>query len=130
MLNMRALPFSVMCLIATSQLPAVAAGAAAHATLTAINDCATSNRDAAVRDASVPEMPFIALLAGTTGTTLVKVDLASSGALSGATLFKSSGTNSLDRAALTATRFRSFRPEIRNCAPVAGSYLYAVEFAS
>lgn len=96
---------------------------------TAVTSCATRYADAAVIDAVPPDFPPLAREMLASGTTLVKVDLAAGGALVGTSVYASSGHRALDREALAATRWSRFRPEIRDCSAVGGSYLYAVEFA-
>ena len=107
--------------------------ASAHATetksLVAFAGCSSSNVEAAVLHGYPPEFPSIARIMDIAGTTYVKVEIAASGAPENISLWKSSGYRVLDREALAATRRASFRPASFNCAPVSGSYLYAVEFA-
>lgn len=117
--------------VATQFTPFAAATAAANGsatTLAVTATCGVANADAAVAQAMPADIPTIAREMGKSGVAYVKVDLASSGAIAGTSIFRSSGNAVLDQAALSATRWSSFRPEIRNCAAVSGSYLYAVEF--
>ncbi|HEX3463507.1 MAG TPA: energy transducer TonB [Candidatus Elarobacter sp.] len=88
--------------------------------------CAFPQAPAAVTYAAEPDWPLEHDV--TSGTTSVKVDLTAGGTILGASVVRSSGNVWLDSAALRATRLSSFRPEIRNCSPVAGSYIYVVQF--
>jgi periplasmic protein TonB len=86
------------------------------------------NVNASAAYAAEPEAPQVATGMHLTGTTYVQVDLDSSGAVLDARVAKSAGTPILDRAALAAARASVFRPEIRDCVPTSGSYLFLVEF--
>jgi TonB family protein len=90
--------------------------------------CEAPNVIAATIYAEQPETPAMATTMHLTGTTLVQVDLDASGAITGATVAKSSGTPLLDLAALRAVRASTFRPEVHNCLAFAGSYLFEVQF--
>ena len=86
------------------------------------------NKPAAIDGEMFVDVPTIASLQGVTGTTLVKIDLTATGALSGEALFETSGNPWLDRAALASPRMAQFIPGMVNCEPVGGSYLYEVGF--
>jgi TonB family protein len=75
------------------------------------------------------EMPLFAGLYHLTGITDVQVDLDRDGNVLGTWVRKTSGASQLDNAALLAARNSTFRPEIRDCVPVGGSYLYIVDFS-
>jgi hypothetical protein len=86
------------------------------------------NRPAAIDGEMYVDVPEIASLQGVTGTSLVRIDLTATGALSGEALFETSGNPWLDGAALQSPRMARFIPEVANCVPVGGSYLYEVAF--
>ncbi|GAC1420297.1 MAG: hypothetical protein NVSMB5_12670 [Candidatus Velthaea sp.] len=90
--------------------------------------CAIDHVGAGVIDAQQADFPEIARNMGATGTTYVKVDLAANGGVVNTSIFQTSGNAFLDRAALVAARRSSFRPEIRDCSPVDGTYLFAADF--
>jgi protein TonB len=90
--------------------------------------CPAPDAPAAPIVAAVPEMPMIATSLNLSGTTYVQVDLEANGAILNTSVMKSSGTPILDRAALESVRASSFRPEVRSCVAVAGSYLMEVDF--
>lgn len=60
---------------------------------------------------------------------MIKVDLDAQGRVTGASVYKSTGSLELDRAAMAAARESSYAPEERNCQAVSGSYLFKVEFS-
>jgi TonB family protein len=90
--------------------------------------CAVPDVPATVSYAAIPEAPFVAQLQHAVGTTSVQIDIDATGAILETSVLQSSGDTLLDRAALSATNLSHFRPEIKDCAPVGGSYLYQVEF--
>lgn len=91
-------------------------------------NCETPNVSAGTIYGATPETPSVARVMHLTGTTYVQVDLEADGSIANTSVSKSSGTPLLDRAALQAARESTFRPEIRGCAPVAGSYIFVVDF--
>lgn len=58
----------------------------------------------------------------------VEVTIAPDGRISGARIWKSSGNDSLDQAALEAAQATIFHPKLIDCKPVTGTYLLLVEF--
>jgi protein TonB len=62
------------------------------------------------------------------GTAIVRFEITENGTPQNATIEKSSGSYLLDRAAMKTVLHQKFTPEIRDCAPVAGSYLYEVDY--
>ncbi len=56
--------------------------------------------------------------------TLVRVQVSPSGAPMSAALYKTSGDPGFDKAVVTAAKKGAYAPEMRNCRPVAGSYLF------
>jgi TonB family protein len=86
------------------------------------------NTSAGIAGDAFFEAPSITAAQGLTGTSTVKVQLSSTGALLSNSLFASSGNRWMDEAALRSARMSRFSPEVRNCERVGGTYLYAVEF--
>ncbi len=62
------------------------------------------------------------------GTALIRIQLAVDGTPNSPLVVQSTGFTTLDRAAEVATMSQHFAPEIRNCAAVAGTYLYEVDY--
>ncbi len=91
--------------------------------------CDARNVPAAATYTAIAEMPPLAKTMALTGQTLVQVNIDPTGAILDTIVAKSSGTPLLDRAALAAAQASSFHPEIRDCTPVAGSYLFVVDFS-
>jgi len=75
-----------------------------------------------------PEYPRLAKDAGITGTTWVNVLLNEEGSVMDAIIAKSSGTTSLDDAALQAARKCKFKPGIQNGRPVKCWVTFPIEF--
>jgi len=88
--------------------------------------CATPNVAAHAIDAVTAEAPDG--LEGQAGTTQVMVTLSAGGGVVGTSIYRSAGNLLMDRAALAAARASTFAPEIRDCQPVGGSYLFTVQF--
>lgn len=65
---------------------------------------------------------------GYSGRAKVQVDLDASGNVLGASIYESTGSLELDRAALAAARASRYAPEERDCRNVSGSYLFIVDF--
>ncbi len=65
-----------------------------------------------------------------TGTAKVAVALTPSGSVSAASIYRSTGDMMLDRAALRAARMSTYSPEVRDCTPVGGTYLFTVDFTN
>jgi TonB family protein len=93
-----------------------------------VNACVSPNTSAGIAGDAFFEAPSITAAQGLTGTSTVKVQLSSTGALLSNSLFASSGNRWMDEAALRSARMSRFSPEVRNCERVGGTYLYAVEF--
>jgi TonB family protein len=58
----------------------------------------------------------------------VRVDLTQTGAVRAVSIARSTGDPALDAAALEAARRSTYAPEVTDCAPQPGSYLFRVEF--
>ena len=74
------------------------------------------------------EMPEIAEQMGTTGSTIVQIDLLPNGALEHYALAQSSGSSVLDDSALRTARMSQYQAETQNCVSISGSYLLVVDF--
>jgi TonB family protein len=81
-----------------------------------------------VLDAISPDEPEDA--AGTQATAQVQVSLDDRGRVTDAHIYTSTGTMSLDRAAVDAARRSTYAPSIVDCQPAGGTYLFKVDFAS
>jgi protein TonB len=90
--------------------------------------CAQSDTPASTVYAAPPELPQIVQNMGLTGTAYVQVDTDDTGVLLNASIIKSSGAYPLDRAALQAAKASTFRPQMRNCVAIGGSYIFIVDF--
>jgi protein TonB len=90
--------------------------------------CSAPDVPAKTLVAQTPEVPEDAQAQGYTGTAKVKVDLDASGNVTGTSIYTSTGSMELDRAALAAARASRYAPEERNCKTVPGSYLFIIEF--
>jgi protein TonB len=75
-----------------------------------------------------PDTPAMAQEQGLTGTTQVQVSLDPSGSVTDVRVYRSSGSQLLDNAALGAARQSTYRPDVRNCEAIAGDYLFTVTF--
>jgi protein TonB len=95
---------------------------------TAAPACARPHVDALATVKVEPDYPEMARQQGAVGTTTVKVSLSQTGAVTGASVYRSSGNAQLDMAAVRAARSSSYRPEIDNCEPVGGDYLFVATF--
>jgi TonB family protein len=78
--------------------------------------------------AQTPEVPSDVQAQGYMGTAKVKVDLDASGDVVGTSIYTSTGSMELDRAALAAARASRYAPEQRECKNVPGSYLFIIDF--
>lgn len=79
-------------------------------------------------DAISPDEPEDA--AGVQATAQVQVSLDDRGRVTDAHIYTSTGTMSLDRAAVDAARRSTYAPSIVDCQPAGGTYLFKVDFAS
>jgi len=75
-----------------------------------------------------PDYPDFALAAGEKGVVLVRTALNPDGSVASATIYKSSGFESLDRSALKAASSTHYLPQIFRCEPIGGEYLYNADF--
>ena len=77
---------------------------------------------------ALAEMPSMRYFDNATGTANIQVDIDKTGNMLAASVLKSSGDTLLDRSALAAAHASTFAPEMRDCSPVAGSYVFIVDF--
>ncbi len=104
---------------ATTQAPAIA-------TPTPKPACSAPDIPAKTIDAISPQAPPD--VQNTAATAKIKVDLDASGSVVGTSVYASTGSAQLDRAALDAARESRYAPEEKNCRNVGGSYLFTVDF--
>lgn len=90
--------------------------------------CSTPDVEAKTVVAISPDAPVAASGFGD-ALAMIKVDLDAQGNVTGVSVYKSTGSPELDRAAMAAARESSYAPEERDCKPVSGSYLFKVEFS-
>jgi len=90
--------------------------------------CTTPHMDAMLTRTVQPKYPESAREQGATGTVQVKVSLNPSGGVISTSIYKSSGNAELDQAALVAARESTYSPEIEDCQPVGGTYLFRANF--
>jgi protein TonB len=88
--------------------------------------CSAPDVPAKAIDAITPQAPLDAPDAQATAK--IKVDLDASGNVAGVSVYATTGSPQLDRAALEAARESRYEPEERNCKKVSGSYLFTVDF--
>jgi TonB family protein len=79
-------------------------------------------------DAVVPVTPDDAT--GLSATAQVQVSLDDRGRVTDAHVYKSTGVMSLDRVAVDAARRSTYAPQIVDCQPAPGTYLFRVDFDS
>jgi protein TonB len=92
--------------------------------------CSQPHKDASTTRPVEPDYPDIARQQGAVGTVQVKVSLSATGSVVGTSVYKSSGNGALDRSALAAARASSYAPEVEDCAPIAGQYIFRADFNS
>ncbi len=90
--------------------------------------CAVPNVAATALNVALLDEPQAARDEGITGATSVEVRLSATGAIVALRIYRSSGNVLLDQAALRAARSSTYAPQLENCRPVAGSYLFDAEF--
>jgi periplasmic protein TonB len=94
-----------------------------------ITTCAVPSAPAAVTSAMPAELPDIAAGQNAGGVTEIRIAIDADGRLTDQSVLASSGNRWLDRAALRAARQSRYRAEVRDCAPVGGTYAFVVSFA-
>jgi TonB family protein len=65
---------------------------------------------------------------GMTGTAEVQVSLDTAGRVTDARIYRSTGSMGLDRVAVLAARRSTYAPQIVDCQPAGGTYLFRVDF--
>ncbi len=89
--------------------------------------CPEPNKAAGITE--VPTIHFPALSRSPVhGTVVIRVHLSDTGELTGYDFVESTGNHELDLAALKAARGVKYTPELIECKPVPGSYLFVVVF--
>ena len=95
--------------------------------------CAVPNADARVVHAVQPAYPPLAIAMRKTGTVELKVSLDDEGSVSSVTVYKrlpddDGGSRALVESAIVAAATTTYAPEIVNCVPKAGAYLFRSVF--
>lgn len=90
--------------------------------------CANPYVEAHVADLAQAVYPSEARDLRRQGVVLVAVEIGPTGALSSATVFRSSGFAPFDEAALLAARKSKYSPKLVNCHPVSSTYAFRVYF--
>lgn len=103
-------------------------GPVAMPTPTARPACSAPDVQAKAIVTQSPIVPDDARPGGFTGTAKVKVDLDASGNVIHTSIYESTGSMELDRAAIDAAQQSRYAPEERGCKNVSGSYLFTVDF--
>jgi TonB family protein len=110
---------------APTPVPTPAATSVAH------NPCGRDDADAAVKtEPTPPVIPVSARADGTSGTTIVKVQLDVAGAVTGTAVTQTSGSQALDAIAMGMARDAEYSPALHDCKPVATAYEFSVRFAA
>jgi TonB family protein len=92
--------------------------------------CGDPDQEAVVTRAAAPLAPPSAGKRLFPVAVLVIVTIAPSGNLANARIFKTSGNEAIDEAALDAARRSQFAPKYTNCKPTTGSYILREEFSA
>jgi protein TonB len=104
-----------------------AAGTAPPAAAT----CDTPNREASIINAYSPQLSYDQLRQakadGAGDSIQVRVLVGPDGSVQQVAMFKSSGNDVLDNAAMAAAKQSVYTPKLANCRPVIGAYLYVVD---
>jgi len=93
------------------------------------SSCAAPDVPAGVVHAIQPDLPALAELEHASGSAKVVVSIATDGTVTASRILQSSGNALLDRTALATASATRFRPEIRDCVAVPGSYIYEINFS-
>lgn len=91
--------------------------------------CAVPNRDPQPINKAPADYPDMARQQGASGEADVKVTLDPSGHVIAAVIAQSTHNPLLDSAAIAAAKQSSFSPQITNCKPVGGVYIFQVVFS-
>lgn len=114
--------------VAATAGPSIPGDVTGSATPSPAPACSNPYAPAHVIDAISPDAPEDA--AGVAATAQVQVTLDDRGRVTDAHIYASSGTMSLDRAAVDAARRSTYAPQIADCQPTGGTYLFKVDFTS
>jgi periplasmic protein TonB len=98
------------------------------ATAPAVPACAQPNVDAHTRSVVEPDVDTDDAAQGAGSEAQIRVDLSDTGAVLAAIVARSTGNPRLDEAARLAALHSTYAPEIADCKPRAGSYLFRVDF--
>ena len=90
--------------------------------------CAKPNADPKALDAAAPDLPKSQWPAHKVSA-VVLVTIAPSGKATGARIYKSSGSASIDHAVTIAAEKSTYSPKIADCEPVTGTYLFKADIA-
>ena len=95
------------------------------------NGCVQANAAAAVLETPPPpQIAVDARTAGTSGTTVVEVEIDAGGQVTGASVKQSSGDSSLDLVAVSMARDARYSPALHDCKPIASAYNFSVKFVA
>jgi TonB family protein len=95
------------------------------ATQVAVTSCATADHGAALLSNPIDEMPYGV---GASGTTVLRIDLWSTGRIKNIAVAQSSGNSDLDFAAARIANESRYAPAMAACQAVDDSVLYNVTF--
>jgi protein TonB len=115
---------------APSAAPATAAPPPPTPTPTPRPACAVPNLEARMVRQEEPDYPESAKMNGVVGSVDVRVTLSPSGAVLHAAVYKSSGNAALDNSAVLAAQASTYAPEVAECKPVGGNYLFHADFTN
>jgi TonB family protein len=90
--------------------------------------CPSEDHLATIVQTVDPFYPDEAANRGITGTSVVRVALSETGAVTGVRVLKSSGSFVLDTEAMRVAKEMRYAPEMQACKAVAGSYAVEIEF--
>jgi len=93
-------------------------------------NCAQPHVDPSTKNAVQPEYPEVAREQGAFGTVKVAVTLDEHGTVLSAAIAQSAGNAALDQEAIKAAKASSYSPEIVDCKPIGGVYLFRAVFDS
>jgi protein TonB len=90
--------------------------------------CEAPHVDATVVKVAEAEYPETARQSGAVGSVDVEVSLTATGAVTGTSIYKSSGNAALDAAGVRAAQDSTYKPELLDCKPSPGTYLFHADF--
>jgi periplasmic protein TonB len=92
--------------------------------------CAQPHVDPSTKNPVQPEYPEVAREQGAFGTAKVAVTLDAHGTVVSAVIAQSAGNAALDQEAIKAAKASTYSPEIVDCKPIGGVYLFRAVFDS